>query len=77
MFKGQIAQLVEQRTENPCVVGSIPSLSTPFDGIFPYVGKVTTFMSTPFFLQFTLPSSYMSRPVSLHASVFEYHSFPA
>src|SRR5579872_2486837 len=27
-FSGQVAQLVEQRTENPCVGGSIPSLST-------------------------------------------------
>ena len=26
---GQVAQLVEQRTENPCVGGSIPSLTTP------------------------------------------------
>ncbi len=26
--KGQVAQLVEQRTENPCVGGSIPSLAT-------------------------------------------------
>src|SRR4029453_17062550 len=25
--KGQVAQLVEQRTENPCVGGSIPSLA--------------------------------------------------
>ena len=25
---GQIAQSVEQRTENPCVDGSIPSLAT-------------------------------------------------
>jgi hypothetical protein len=25
---GQVAQLVEQWTENPCVGGSIPSLST-------------------------------------------------
>lgn len=25
---GHIAQLVEQRTENPCVAGSIPALST-------------------------------------------------
>jgi hypothetical protein len=25
---GQVAQLVEQRTENPCVGGSIPSLAT-------------------------------------------------
>ncbi len=27
-FFGQIAQLVEQWTENPCVGGSIPSLPT-------------------------------------------------
>ncbi len=25
---GDIAQLVEQRTENPCVVGSIPTITT-------------------------------------------------
>ena len=25
---GQVAQLVEQRTENPCVGGSIPPLAT-------------------------------------------------
>ena len=28
--KAQIAQSVEQRTENPCVVGSIPTLGTNF-----------------------------------------------
>ena len=28
MFAGQIAQLVEQGTENPCVGGSIPPLAT-------------------------------------------------
>lgn len=27
-FKGQLAQLVERRTENPCVRGSIPRLAT-------------------------------------------------
>ena len=26
--KGEVAQLVEQRTENPCVGGSIPFLAT-------------------------------------------------
>jgi hypothetical protein len=26
--EGQVAQLVEQRTENPCVGGSIPPLAT-------------------------------------------------
>ena len=34
-FGGEIAQLVEQRTENPCVTGSIPVLAT----IFLCVGK--------------------------------------
>ena len=28
IFCGQIAQTVEQRTENPCVAGSIPVLAT-------------------------------------------------
>jgi hypothetical protein len=32
---GQVAQLVEQRTENPCVGGSIPSLPTK-NGNFKY-----------------------------------------
>ncbi len=27
-FYGDVAQLVEQRTENPCVGGSIPSVTT-------------------------------------------------
>ena len=27
-MKAQIAQSVEQRTENPCVAGSIPALGT-------------------------------------------------
>ena len=27
---GQVAQLVEQRTENPCVGGSIPPLATKY-----------------------------------------------
>ena len=28
---GQVAQLVEQWTENPCVAGSIPALTTAFN----------------------------------------------
>ena len=32
---GAIAQLVEQRTENPCVPGSIPGGTTP-----PFIGPV-------------------------------------
>ena len=33
MFDGQIAQSVEQRTENPRVGGSIPSLATTSNSI--------------------------------------------
>ena len=29
-LSGGVAQLVEQRTENPCVTGSIPVLATIF-----------------------------------------------
>ena len=29
-YSGQVAQSVEQRTENPCVGGSIPPLATNF-----------------------------------------------
>ena len=32
--KGTIAQLVEQRTENPCVPGSIPGGTTYLDGVW-------------------------------------------
>jgi hypothetical protein len=31
---GQIAQLVEQRTENPCVAGSIPVLATSVGALY-------------------------------------------
>ena len=38
---GDVAQLVEQRTENPCVGGSIPSITTsqtlPCRGVFAFV----------------------------------------
>ena len=36
--KGAIAQLVEQRTENPCVPGSIPGGTTP-----PFIRAVSDF----------------------------------
>ena len=39
MFCAQVAQLVEQGTENPCVGGSIPPLGTTFFTFF----KVTRF----------------------------------
>jgi hypothetical protein len=32
--QGQVAQLVEQRTENPCVGGSIPSLATKYSSTY-------------------------------------------
>jgi hypothetical protein len=33
-FLGDVAQLVEQRTENPCVGGSIPSITTLKKSLF-------------------------------------------
>src|SRR5579862_8215785 len=33
-FIGQVAQLVEQRPEKPCVGGSTPPLSTPLSSFF-------------------------------------------
>tara|TARA_X000000368_G_scaffold182649_1_gene144239 strand:- start:403 stop:525 length:123 start_codon:yes stop_codon:yes gene_type:complete len=33
IFVGSVAQLVEQRIENPCVGGSIPSRATSYDKI--------------------------------------------
>ena len=36
---GQIAQLVEQRTENPCVGGSIPPLATSNTKVLAYLRK--------------------------------------
>ncbi len=61
--KGQVAQLVEQRTENPCVGGSIPSLSTPRNGSFLEVAPDMKYMSTLFFLlsTFTKVSHVMQR----------------
>jgi hypothetical protein len=76
-FKGQIAQLVEQRTENPCVVGSIPSLSTKVNGNFLDVTSDKKCMSILFFLHSTLSGYYMSCKASPNASVFEYHQVPA
>ena len=36
-FAGQVAQLVEQRTENPCVAGSSPVLpNTPIESLAKY-----------------------------------------
>ena len=35
-YDGAIAQLVEQRTENPCVPGSIPGGTTNIVGPFVY-----------------------------------------
>ena len=35
-LSGSVAQLVEQRTENPCVAGSIPARATLFFYILQY-----------------------------------------
>ena len=42
---GAIAQLVEQRTENPCVPGSIPGGTTP-----PFIWRFLTSVRAAFFL---------------------------
>ena len=42
----KVAQLVEQRTENPCVVGSIPTLGTIFQPL------LTAMSAGAFCLQF-------------------------
>ena len=39
--KGSVAQLVEQRTENPCVGGSIPSRATTYAGVAQLVEQLT------------------------------------
>ena len=57
-FEGQVAQLVEQRTENPCVGGSIPSLSTPVNGNFLEVASDKKSMSSLFFLFSTFTKVY-------------------
>ena len=37
---GDVAQLVEQRTENPCVGGSTPSITTTFNVKTLYLNKI-------------------------------------
>ena len=42
-LQGDVAQLVEQRTENPCVGGSIPSVTTKTSvssGVFAFYGII-------------------------------------
>src|SRR3972149_10450356 len=46
---GQVAQLVEQRTENPCVGGSIPPLATTFMRVLS-VAVAHRFLQKPRFL---------------------------
>ena len=48
---GAIAQLVEQRTENPCVPGSIPGGTTP-----PFI-RAVLLLGLPFFI--ILPHRYL------------------
>ena len=42
---GAIAQLVEQRTENPCVPGSIPGGTTKKDAIIIWLHRFFVFIS--------------------------------
>ena len=59
---GQIAQLVEQGTENPCVSGSIPLLATIF--LFPKVEAIP------------LKIPLLSGSIPLLATIFLLHLFP-
>src|SRR5262245_8172349 len=52
---GQVAQLVEQRTENPCVGGSIPSLAINF------FSKLQAALTLPFLFVPTLLSFFLLR----------------
>jgi hypothetical protein len=49
--EGDVAQLVEQRTENPCVGGSIPLITT-FTKPFIYLLKGFFIYSLPFPVRF-------------------------
>ena len=44
---GKLAQLVEQRTENPCVPGSIPGLATIFNQIVTRLPRVSDYFVCP------------------------------
>ena len=67
---GQIAQSVEQRTENPCVAGSIPVLATSVEALyvllllFPILKKPTIAV-VPNFLKFP--------KISISYCLFEMH----
>ena len=60
-YQGDVAQLVEQRTENPCVGGSIPSITTSkslqpeaFFAFNPRVGLLIVRNYSVFLYYFTL-----------------------
>ena len=59
--KGQIAQLVEQRTENPCVGGSIPPLATSITKCL----RIYQFLENPFVRKFVRKLSIQSPVNSL------------
>ena len=62
LWRGTLAQLVEQRTENPCVPGSIPggtTLKPLFIGVFCFLG--VTFGGN-IFLYFLI---YFQTPIQL------------
>ena len=61
--KGAVAQLVEQRTENPCVGGSIPSITTKKNaslsrGIF-YFPNLTTYFQETFPVGSIIPTALL------------------
>ena len=58
--RGAIAQLVEQRTENPCVAGSIPGVTTKKDFGYPKSFLFITF----FFLSYANEAKYFSASIA-------------
>jgi hypothetical protein len=76
-LSGDVAQLVEQRTENPCVGGSIPSITTfsipvteGIVGIPSFTSKINNFL---FSLRFLIESSilpYLTKTIIFFMFVF-------
>ena len=67
--KGAIAQLVEQRTENPCVPGSIPGGTTKTNGFFLKSPEIQLFQGIFLFPRHTKTCIFRNLKMS-HSVVF-------
>jgi hypothetical protein len=76
LFDGQVAQLVEQRTENPCVGGSIPSLSTSVNSSIADTASAATIHLFLFFPALLITGYSMSWKALYNASGFEHYLLP-